>query len=194
MDDYDLAGFSVGVVEKDALIDGKNVSPGDTLIGLRSSGPHSNGYSLIRKIIDVTNADLLEKFAGKTLGEVLMEPTRIYVKPLLTLLQSVKVHAMAHITGGGLLENLPRVLPDNCAAKIEKDSWTQPKIFQWIQENGNVDEEEMFRTFNCGIGMVLVVKDTDTSKTIQLLNEQGETAFKIGSITELQENDRVILI
>ncbi len=194
MDDYDLAGFSVGVVEKDAIIDGKNVSPGDVLIGLRSSGPHSNGYSLIRKIIDVTNADLLEKFSGKTLGEVLMEPTRIYVKSLLTLLKSVKVHAMAHITGGGLLENLPRVLPDNCSAIIEKNSWSQPKIFHWIQENGNVDEDEMFRTFNCGVGMVLVVNETEVNNTIQILNEQGETAFRMGSIVELKGNDRVTLI
>ncbi|WP_455365319.1 phosphoribosylformylglycinamidine cyclo-ligase [Kaarinaea lacus] len=194
MDDYDLAGFSVGVVEKDAIIDGKNVSPGNVLVGLRSSGPHSNGYSLIRKIIDVTNADLLEKFGGKTLGEVLMEPTRIYVKSLLTLLKSVKVHAMAHITGGGLLENLPRVLPDNCSAIIEKNSWSQPKIFHWIQENGNVDEDEMFRTFNCGVGMVLVVNETEVNNTIQILNEQGETAFRMGSIVELKGNDRVTLI
>jgi len=195
MDDYDLAGFSVGIVEKDEIIDGQKVAPGDALIGIQSSGAHSNGYSLIRKIIDVSNADLLEKFAGKTLGDALLEPTRIYVKPLLSLMKSVEVHAMAHITGGGLLENLPRVFPDNCSARIEKNSWTQPKIFHWIQENGNVEEEEMLRTFNCGIGMVVVVKAADADKTIQHLNQQGETAFQIGSVVERDNSkERVALV
>jgi len=193
-DDYDLAGFSVGIVEKDAIIDGQKVAPGDALIGLQSSGAHSNGYSLIRKIIDVTNADLLEKFAGKSLGEALLEPTRIYVKPLLSLMQSVEVHAMAHITGGGLLENLPRVFPENCSARIEKNSWTQPKIFNWIQENGNVEEEEMLRTFNCGIGMAIVVKAEDADKTIQHLNQQGETAFQIGTIVERDNREERVAV
>ncbi|HEY5603597.1 MAG TPA: phosphoribosylformylglycinamidine cyclo-ligase [Gammaproteobacteria bacterium] len=194
MDDYDLAGFAVGVVEKDAIIDGRNVTPGDAVIGLQSSGAHSNGYSLIRKIIDVTNADLLGRFAGKTLGEVLVEPTRIYVKPLLSLLSKVQVHAMAHITGGGLLENVPRVLPDNCVARLEKNSWKQPKIFQWIRENGNVEESEMLRTFNCGVGMVVIVKAEDATKTIQHLNKQGETAFLIGQITARSGNQEQVIV
>ena len=194
MGEYDLAGFSVGVVEKEAIITGQKVTPGDALIGLQSSGAHSNGYSLIRKIIDVTNADLLEKFSDKSLGEALLEPTRIYVKPLLSLMKTVEVHAMAHITGGGLLENLPRVFPDNCSAQIKKNSWTQPKIFHWIQENGNVEDEEMLRTFNCGIGMVVVVKAADADKTIQHLNQQGETAFHIGSVVESDSNKERVTI
>ncbi|MCI0505999.1 MAG: phosphoribosylformylglycinamidine cyclo-ligase [Gammaproteobacteria bacterium] len=193
-DDYDLAGFAVGVVEKDAIIDGRKVKPGDAVIGLESSGAHSNGYSLIRKIIDVTNADLLERFSGKTLGEVLLEPTRIYVKPLLSLMQKVEVLALAHITGGGLTENVPRVLPDNCAARIEKKSWKQPKIFRWIQENGNVEEEEMLRTFNCGVGMVVVVKAADADKTIQHLHKQGETAFLIGEIIARSDNQAQVIV
>jgi phosphoribosylformylglycinamidine cyclo-ligase len=193
-DDYDLAGFAVGVVEKDAIIDGRKVTPGDAVIGIASSGAHSNGYSLIRKIIDVTNADLLERFSGKTLGEVLLEPTRIYVKPLLSLIEKVEVLALAHITGGGLLENVPRVLPDNCVARIEKNSWKQPKIFRWIQENGNVEEEEMLRTFNCGVGMVVVVKAVDAHKTIQHLHKQGENAFLIGEITARSENQEQVIV
>jgi phosphoribosylformylglycinamidine cyclo-ligase len=193
-DEYDLAGFAVGVVEKDEIIDGHKVKPGDALVGLQSSGAHSNGYSLIRKIIDMTDADLLERFAGKTLGETLLQPTRIYVKPLLSLFKNIEVHALAHITGGGLLENIPRVLPENCVAQIEKNSWKPPKIFQWIQENGNVEEEEMLRTFNCGIGMVVIVKAADAEKTIQHLNKQGETAFLIGNITERASNQEQVVV
>ena len=184
MDEYDLAGFAVGIVDKDAIIDGHKVSVGDALIGIRSSGAHSNGYSLIRKIIDVAEADLLQRFDGKTLGEALLEPTRIYVKSLLSLIQHVDVHAMAHITGGGLLENVPRVLPGSCAAAIEENSWAMPKIFKWIMENGNVTDEEMLRTFNCGIGMVVIVNDADAEKTIQHLAKQGETAYRIGKIVK----------
>ena len=192
--EYDLAGFAVGVVEKEEIIDGQTVSPGDALVGLQSSGAHSNGYSLIRKIIDMSDTDLLERFAGKTLGEALLQPTRIYVKPLLSLFKKVKVHALAHITGGGLLENLPRVLPENCVAQIDKNSWKQPKIFQWIQDNGNVEEEEMFRTFNCGVGMVVVVKAADAEKTIEHLTTQGETAFLIGNITERTGDQEQVII
>ncbi|WP_455207965.1 phosphoribosylformylglycinamidine cyclo-ligase [Kaarinaea lacus] len=193
-DEYDLAGFAVGIVEKDAIVDGHKVTPGDAVIGLQSSGAHSNGYSLIRKIIDVTNADLLERFAGRTLGEVLLQPTRIYVKPLLSLLQTVSVHAMAHITGGGLVENLPRVLPNNCVARIKKNSWKQPKIFNWIQENGNVEEEEMLRTFNCGIGMVVIVKAADADKAIAHLQKQDETAFLIGEISARSDEEEQVVI
>jgi len=192
--EYDLAGFAVGVVEKDEIIDGRKVAPGDVLIGMQSSGAHSNGYSLIRKIIDMTDTDLLERFAGKTLGETLLQPTRIYVKPLLSLFKKVQVHALAHITGGGLLENLPRVLPENCVAQIDKNSWKQPKIFQWIQQNGNVEDEEMFRTFNCGVGMVIVVKAEDADKTIHHLTQQGETVFLIGKISERTGDQEQVII
>ncbi|MGD8568172.1 MAG: phosphoribosylformylglycinamidine cyclo-ligase [Gammaproteobacteria bacterium] len=188
MDEYDLAGFAVGIVEKDALIDGSNVSPGDAVIGLGSSGPHSNGYSLIRKIVDVTDADLLRHFNGKTLGEALLEPTRIYVKPLLALMEQISVHAMAHITGGGFTENLPRVLPDHCAAIIEQGTWPMPKIFNWIMDNGNVEEQEMLRTFNCGIGMMVIVDQADADKTIAVLTQQGEKAYRIGNIVEREAN------
>jgi len=182
LDEYDLAGFSVGIVEKDNIIDGSNVKPGDTLIGIRSSGPHSNGFSLIRKIIDVTDADLLAPFSGSTLGEVLLQPTRIYVKPILSLLQTVEVHALCHITGGGLIENLPRVMPTECHAIINRDAWPTDKIFQWIEQNGNVSKEEMYRTFNCGIGMVAIVDSADAEKTLAHLTAQGESAYVIGNI------------
>lgn len=194
MDEYDLAGFAVGIVEKDALIDGSKVTPGDTIIGLGSSGAHSNGYSLIRKIVDVTDADLLKRFNGKTLGEALLEPTRIYVKPLLALMGQVDVHAMAHITGGGFIENLPRVLPDRCAAVIEQGAWPMPKIFDWIMDNGNVEEQEMLRTFNCGIGMMVVVNEADADKTIDALTQQGEKAYRIGNIVERAANTPAVTV
>jgi len=182
LDEYDLAGFCVGIVEKDNIIDGAKVKSGDAVIGIRSSGPHSNGFSLIRKIIDVTDADLLAPFSGRTLGDVLLEPTRIYVKPILSLLQNVDVHAISHITGGGLIENLPRVMPDDCRAVINRDAWPKEKIFEWIAHNGNVSKDEMYRTFNCGIGMVVIVDANDTEKTLAHLAEQGETAYLIGDI------------
>lgn len=182
MDEYDIAGFAVGIVEKDAIIDGSKTQAGDKVIGIRSSGPHSNGYSLIRKIIDVNNVELLDKFGNKSLGEVLVEPTRIYVKPILSLLKEVDVHALCHITGGGLVENLPRVLPKNCRAVIQKNTWNMPKIFNWIQDNGNVTDEEMMRTFNCGIGMTVIVSADDADKTIAHLESCGEKASIIGSI------------
>jgi phosphoribosylformylglycinamidine cyclo-ligase len=194
MDEYDLAGFAVGIVEKDALIDGSKVAPGDTVIGLGASGPHSNGYSLIRKIVDVTDADLLKRFNGKTLGEALLEPTRIYVKPLLALMEQVDVHAMAHITGGGFIENLPRVLPDRCAAVIEQGTWPMPKIFQWIMNNGNVENQEMLRTFNCGIGMMVIVSQADADKAIDVLTQQGEKAYRIGNIVEREADTPAITV
>ena len=181
-DDYDLAGFCVGIVDKDKVIDGSKVQAGNQLIGLASSGPHSNGYSLIRKIIDHSDADVNAAFADSTLIDHLMAPTRIYVKPLLKLFESVDVHALAHITGGGLLENLPRVMTPHTEAVIDTGSWQRPAVFDWLQDNGNVDAEEMHRTFNCGIGMVLVVDKNDVDKTLSLLAAEGESAMMIGHI------------
>ena len=181
-DDYDLAGFCVGVAEKSKLIDGSKVSNNDTLIGLASSGAHSNGYSLIRKIIEVSSADLHSKLGDKTLGDALMEPTRIYVKSILELMKHCEVNALSHITGGGLLENIPRVLPDNAKAVIDIKSWQQPDIFNWLQTQGNVDPMEMYRTFNCGVGMVIAVANDDAEKALTLLTDQGEEAWIIGHI------------
>jgi phosphoribosylformylglycinamidine cyclo-ligase len=192
--DYDLAGFCVGIVEKENIIDGSKVKAGDTLIGLASSGPHSNGYSLVRKIIEHSEADLAQKFNGSTLGETLLAPTRIYVKPLLKLFEQVEVHALAHITGGGLTENLPRVMPEGTCAKIDSNSWERPPIFKWLQEQGNVAEDEMYLTFNCGVGMVVCVDSNDADKTLTLLREAGENAFVIGSIENAQAGDQQVLI
>jgi phosphoribosylformylglycinamidine cyclo-ligase len=149
---------------------------------MASSGAHSNGYSLIRKIIEVSNADLNMPFDGRTLGECLLAPTQIYVKPILALLEKVDVHALAHITGGGLLENLPRVMPQYTRATIDPGSWNQPAVFNWLQEQGNIDAMEMYRTFNCGIGMVAVVAQNEADNTIELLQQQGIEASRIGSI------------
>ncbi len=180
--DYDLAGFCVGIVEKSAMIDGSKVSAGDKLIGLASSGAHSNGYSLIRKIIERNQTSLDEPFDGKTLGETLLAPTRIYVKSLLSLIKQIPVHALAHITGGGLTENLPRVIPDGLSARIDLKAWQFPAIFDWLQSNGNVSQADMLITFNCGVGMVVCVAAEDESATLTLLAELGETAFVMGEI------------
>ena len=180
--DYDLAGFCVGIVEKSEMLDGSKVSAGDKLIGLASSGAHSNGYSLIRKIIERNQASLDEPFDGKTLGETLLAPTRIYVKSLLALIKKIPVHALAHITGGGLTENLPRVIPDNLNAQIDLKSWQFPAIFDWLQSNGNVSQADMLITFNCGVGMVICVAAEDEVATLNLLAELGETAFVMGEI------------
>ncbi len=184
-EDYDLAGFCVGIVEKDQAIDGSKVKAGDALIGIASSGPHSNGYSLIRKILEVSGASLSDTFADSTLGETLLTPTRIYIKPLLALLKEVDAHALSHITGGGLLENIPRVLPDNCAANIDVSSWELPEIFQWLQKQGNIEQNEMYRTFNCGVGMVVCLPAEQADKAVEFLNQQGETAWKLGEITSI---------
>jgi len=180
--DYDLAGFCVGVVEKERIIDGSQVKAGDVLIGLTSSGPHSNGYSLIRKVIEQSKADLQMAFDNATLGERLLEPTRIYIKPLLALFEKINVHALAHITGGGLLENLPRVMPHGCCARIDTRSWRPPAVFDWLQQQGNIETNEMYRTFNCGIGMVLMVDADDAATTLDLLKAEGESAMIIGEI------------
>ncbi|MHA1569211.1 MAG: phosphoribosylformylglycinamidine cyclo-ligase [Alphaproteobacteria bacterium] len=192
-EDYDLAGFCVGAVEKDALIDGSAVQAGDVLIGLPSSGPHSNGYSLIRKILETARADLHQPFDGTTLGERLLAPTRIYIKPLLALLAEVRIHALAHITGGGLLENLPRVMPANTCARIHPGSWQRPAVFDWLQREGNIEDQEMYRTFNCGIGMVLVVGAGDVNRTMAMLHKEGEEPVVIGAI-EAAEGEPVVHI
>lgn len=181
-DDYDLAGFCVGVVEKSDIIDGGTVQEGDTLLAIASSGPHSNGYSLIRKIIEVSGADLQQPMGESTLGETLLTPTTIYVKALLSLFSQVNVKALSHITGGGLLENLPRVLPDSCNAQIDTASWQWPEVFQWLQSQGNVATHEMYRTFNCGVGMVICVAHEDTAKTMAILQTAGHDTWEIGRI------------
>ncbi len=182
-DDYDLAGFCVGIVNKPDIIDASQVKTGDVLLGLASSGPHSNGYSLIRKIIEHSQADLNTDFAdSKTLGQALLTPTRIYVKSILSLLKTIKVHAISHITGGGITENLPRVMPEGTVAEIDKSAWQLPKVFQWLQTNGNITEDEMLRTFNCGIGLVIAVDAKDEKQTIDLLEKCGERVYRIGSI------------
>lgn len=187
-EDYDLAGFCVGIVEKAKILDGTRVAAGDVILGLASSGPHSNGYSLIRKIIEVTQADLEQPIGTGTLAQALMEPTRIYVKPLLQALREQPISALAHITGGGLLENIPRVLPANCKAVIQSQSWELPAVFTWLQKAGNVAMEEMYRTFNCGIGMVICVPEAAAQATIELLRNQGETVFELGHIATTDES------
>ncbi|WP_455203312.1 phosphoribosylformylglycinamidine cyclo-ligase [Kaarinaea lacus] len=186
--DYDLAGFCVGIVDKSQMIDGSKVLPGDKLIGLASSGPHSNGYSLIRKIIETRQADVNQTLGEGTLGDVLLQPTRIYVKALLALFEKVSVSALCHITGGGITENLPRVLPQGCKASIRADSWQRPEVFQWLQANGNVQDAEMWRTFNCGIGMIVCVRADDADDTIAILKQHGETATVIGEIEAAASN------
>ena len=193
-EDYDVAGFCVGIVEKDEIIDGTCTQAGDVLIGLASSGPHSNGYSLIRKTLEHVNADLNQKVGASTLGEALLEPTRIYVKSLLELKKSINIKALAHITGGGLLENIPRVLPDYSNAVIDSNSWQLPEIFQWLQENGNIEASEMYRTYNCGIGMVVCVAKDDADKTLVRLQALGESAFIIGCIEKADQAEPKVII
>jgi len=185
--EYDLAGFCVGVVEKSKIIDGSQVQAGDALIGIASSGIHSNGYSLVRKIVERSQISLNSDFQGKSLRDVLLEPTRIYVKSLLKLIDYVPVHALAHITGGGLLDNVPRVLPQGLCAEINTQSWQYPPIFKWLQENGNVEESEMYRTFNCGVGMVVCVPQNHLNSALKCLGDSGENAWLIGRITTNKE-------
>lgn len=192
--EYDLAGFAVGIVEKDKIIDGSKVANGDILIGIASSGVHSNGYSLVRKIIEDNNISFLSKVGGHTLGEALLLPTRIYVKSILKLLEHVDVHAMAHITGGGFIDNIPRVLPPYTKAIIDANSWQQPPIFNWLQTHGNIPDLEMYRTFNCGIGMILAVAKKDASNTVKILNDLGEEVWPIGVIESSSEREPVVVI
>ncbi len=185
-DDYDLAGFAVGIVEKSQILDGSRVETGDLLLGLASSGPHSNGYSLIRKVLEVSGASLDAPCGEVTLGEALLAPTRIYVKPLLELLAQTEVHAFAHITGGGLTENLPRVLPARTEARIELSSWQRPPVFDWLAEAGNIDDMEMLRTFNCGIGMVVALPQAAMTAAQEILQRHGIDSWQIGEIAAAQ--------
>ena len=188
--EYDLAGFAVGVAEKEQLITGKEIVAGDCVLGLASNGIHSNGFSLVRKILAKANPDLDAEFDnGKSLKDAIIAPTRLYVKPLLAVMKTIKIKGMAHITGGGLLENIPRVLPENTVAEIKAAAWQMPKLFQWLQEKGNVAQHEMYRTFNCGIGMVVIISAQDKQKTIELLQQQGETVFDLGLIRERHNNE-----
>ncbi len=181
--EYDLAGFAVGVVEKSKIITGAHISAGDVVLGLASNGAHSNGYSLVRKIIARSQPDLNVPFDGaRSLADCIMAPTRLYVKPLLALMQQLTVKGMAHITGGGITENVPRVLPHNVVADIDSGHWSMPKLFHWLREQGNVATQEMFRTFNCGIGMVIIVSPADAEQAISLLQTSGETVSRIGII------------
>ena len=185
--EYDLAGFAVGVVEKSRIIDGSTIRPGDVVLGLASSGAHSNGYSLVRKIIERSRPDLNAPFDGeRSLADVVMAPTRIYVKSVLALMEKVEVKGMAHITGGGLLENVPRVLPDNTVAVLQKSAWPRPRLFDWMQAEGNVAEDEMHRVFNCGIGMVIVVAADQAEAALAQLRSTGEEAWLIGKIEARQ--------
>jgi phosphoribosylformylglycinamidine cyclo-ligase len=185
--EYDLAGFAVGVAEKSRIITGREIKPGDIVLGLASNGAHSNGYSLVRKIIERSKPDLHAHFDGAhTLADAIMAPTRIYVKPLLALMQQVTVKGMAHITGGGLLENIPRVLPGNTVAALDGKSWRTPKLFDWLQTMGHVEQKEMYRTFNCGIGMAVIVDPADADAAARLLAASGETVWTIGKIRARQ--------
>lgn len=191
--EYDLAGFAVGCVEKEAIITGAAIKAGDVVLGLASSGAHSNGYSLIRKLIDMSGVDMDSDadgfFGGKPFRDVVMAPTRIYVKPLLKLLQTLPVKGMAHITGGGLTENIPRVLPAGLTAEIRKGSWIMPPLFQWLQQQGNITDSEMFRTFNCGIGMAIVIAAEDADRAMALLAAEGEQVSRIGHIRASAVNE-----
>jgi phosphoribosylformylglycinamidine cyclo-ligase len=180
--DYDLAGFCVGVVEKDAIIDGSRTRAGDVVLGLPSSGPHSNGFSLIRKILQVAAADVDTDVHGVKLIDRLMAPTRIYVKPLLKLLRAVTVHGLSHITGGGLVDNIPRVLPDGLEVVLQRNSWRREAVFDWLQREGKVADAEMFRVFNCGIGMTVQVAASDAERALGVLRAAGQEALIIGEV------------
>ena len=183
-EDYDIAGFCVGVVEASEIIDGSKVKAGDALIALASSGPHSNGFSLIRKILEVSKADLQQTVGDKSLADALLEPTRIYVKPVLKLIEACDIHALSHITGGGFWENIPRVLPENTKAVIDGSSWQWPAVFSWLQANGNVETYEMYRTFNCGVGMIIALPAEQVAPALALLQAEGEQAWHIGHIAD----------
>ncbi|ANO33450.1 phosphoribosylformylglycinamidine cyclo-ligase [Vibrio breoganii] len=193
-DDYDVAGFCVGVVEKEDIIDGTKVAAGDALIAVGSSGPHSNGYSLVRKILEVSNADLNQDLEGKPLGEHLLEPTKIYIKSALKMIEKHDIHAISHITGGGFWENIPRVLPEGTKAVIDGNSWNWPTIFNWLQENGNVTTHEMYRTFNCGVGLIVALPQDQAEQAVALLNEEGENAWVIGQIAEANGEEEQVEI
>ena len=192
--EYDLAGFAVGAVEKSKLIDGSKIVPGDVVLGLASSGAHSNGYSLVRKIISVAQPNLQADFHGRKLADVLLEPTRIYVKPLLALMEKLEVKGMVHITGGGLVENVPRVLQNSLTAVLHRDAWTMPPLFTWLQQHGGVADSEMHRVFNCGIGMAVIVSKDNADAAIAQLKAAGETVMRIGEIRERQGDEAQTIV
>ena len=187
-EEYDLAGFAVGIVEKSEIIDGALIAEDDVLLGLASNGAHSNGYSLIRRIVEVKRIDLSTALAGRALSDLLLAPTRIYVKPVLKLLKSVNIKGLAHITGGGLVENIPRILPNGLAAHIERGTWPMPPLFTWLKQEGNVADREMYRVFNCGIGMVIAVAAAEAATAEALLREAGETVWRIGTVRRRRGN------
>lgn len=192
--DYDLAGFAVGVVERDGIISPDRVAAGDKLIGLASSGPHSNGYSLIRRIVEGAGADLAMPFANGSLGDTLLAPTRIYVRAAAALRAKLRPHGLAHITGGGISENLPRMLPDGMSARLDAGSWPEPEIFQWLQRAGNVAREEMLRTFNCGLGMIVCVAGEDEADALAILRDAGEEAFAVGAVAPGGDTGAAVVI
>ncbi len=192
--EYDLAGFAVGCVDKESIINGTTIAAGDVVLGLASSGAHSNGYSLIRKLIANSGIDFESDFHGKPFKDVVMAPTRIYVKPLLKLIATLPVKGMAHITGGGITENVPRVLPAGLTAEIKKGSWTMPPLFTWLQAQGNVTDSEMYKTFNCGIGMVVIVAKEQAAAAQKLLSDAGESVFEIGSIRAQQAGEAPTIV
>ena len=187
--EYDLAGFSVGIVEKQNIIDGSKVKSGDTVIGLPSSGPHSNGYSLIRRLLKETKTNLNDSFDDKTFADVLLAPTKIYVKPLLNLIKKLEVKALAHITGGGLTENIPRVLPPHLAVEINLSSWQKPNIFSWLQTAGNLTDQEMFKTFNCGIGMILILSQENKVQAFEILKLMDQESIELGMVSQREKDD-----
>ncbi|MDD9196242.1 phosphoribosylformylglycinamidine cyclo-ligase [Aliivibrio sp. S3MY1] len=193
-EDYDVAGFCVGVVEKEDIIDGTKVAAGDALIAVGSSGPHSNGYSLIRKILEVSNADLSEELNGKTVADHLIEPTKIYIKSALKMIAEHDIHAISHITGGGFWENIPRVLPEGTKAVVDGKSWEWPAIFNWLQEKGNVETYEMYRTFNCGVGLIIALPKEQAEQAVALLNAEGENAWVIGEIAAAEQGEEQVEI
>jgi phosphoribosylformylglycinamidine cyclo-ligase len=187
--EYDIAGFSVGIVEKQNIIDGSKVKSGDTVIGLPSSGPHSNGYSLIRRLLKKTKTNLNDSFDDKTFADVLLAPTKIYVKPLLNLIKKLEVKALAHITGGGLTENIPRVLPPHLAVEINLSSWQKPNIFSWLQTAGNLTDQEMFKTFNCGIGMILILSQENKVQAFEILKLMDQESIELGMVSQREKDD-----
>ena len=187
--EYDLAGFSVGIVEKQNIIDGSKVKSGDTVIGLPSTGPHSNGYSLIRRLLKETKTNLNDSFDDKTFADVLLAPTKIYVKPLLNLIKKLEVKALAHITGGGLTENIPRVLPPHLAVEINLSSWQKPNIFSWLQTAGNLTDQEMFKTFNCGIGMILILSQENKVQAFEILKLMDQESIELGMVSQREKDD-----
>ncbi len=195
LDEYDLAGFSVGVVDKDKIIDNKKMAEGDIIIALPSSGIHSNGFSLVRKVFDVENADLrspIEELSGKSLGESLLTPTKIYVKAMTALFEQVDVKAVSHITGGGFYENIPRSIPEGLTARIEKNSIRILPIFKFLQKSGNISEHDMFNTYNMGVGMSVIVSQNDLEKSLEILRKNGEDAYVIGKITKGEDKIEIV--